>query len=116
MCEVRHLKMLYIDRRVDKRVLYGKDAVDKTKVSEKRKKLQEEANVIIDVTQFQEDRSSSTSPTKDVQITTNDQRVNKTGNNWNSSLLPMQFRGMRKSTVMTSILITSTCMLRSTLI
>ena len=88
MCEVRHLKMLYIDRRVEKRVLYGKDAVDKTKVSEKRKKLQEEANVIIDVTQGEEDRSSSTTPTKDVQITTNDLRVNKTGNNWNSSLLP----------------------------
>ena len=88
MCEVRHLKMLYIDRRVEKRVLYGKDAVDKAKVSEKRKKLQEEANVIIDVAQFQEERSSSTSPTKNVQITTNNLRVNKNANNWNSSLLP----------------------------
>jgi len=87
MCEVRHLKMLYIDRRVEKRVLYGKDAIDKAKVTEKRKKLQDEANVIIDVTQTVQGRSPSMNSTN-AHTATKDLSGNKNANNWNGSLLP----------------------------
>jgi len=47
MCEARHLKLVYINRRVKQRVLYGKDAIDAAKVNEKINELKLEAHAIV---------------------------------------------------------------------
>ena len=49
MCEVRNLKLKYIDSRVEKRVLYGKDAIDSDKINKKMTELADEAKVIINI-------------------------------------------------------------------
>ena len=49
MCEVRNLKLKYIDSRVEKRVLYGKDAIDSDKINKKMTELADEANAIINI-------------------------------------------------------------------